>query len=197
MMMKRGFNAVLILFAVLVAFSCNNNRSYTDMLNAEKKAIDRWKDENNIEILKEYPKDGVFKENQFVVLDNGVYLNVVDSGNGNRAVSGSTTLFCRFTVKWILSSYYLGDTATVNNIGIGTQPIVFKYGSYTPTQADDVVASTFFCTALYSPLEYVGDSSEVKLLIPFEVNDQGSIFRSGTDGIPLYYKRVLYRFDQM
>jgi hypothetical protein len=51
------------------------------MLKAEKKAIDRFIAENEIEILKSYPANGVFEDRQFVVLDNGIYLNVVDSGN--------------------------------------------------------------------------------------------------------------------
>jgi hypothetical protein len=194
-MMKKGFNLVLILFAIIMAFSCNNDRSYTAMLNNQSKTIDRWKDEYNIEILKEYPKDGVFKENQYVALENGIYLNVVDSGNGKRAESGVTDIYCRFNVKWLSSwNSSLPDTGTVNNINNGSQPIVFKYGTYQPLQADDWVATTFFSTMLFSPLEYVGDSSEVRILIPFDVNDQGNSFRSY--GVPLYYQRVLYRFAQ-
>ena len=31
-----------------------------------------------------------------------MYLNVIDSGNGNRAVLGTTKVFCRFEAKGIL-----------------------------------------------------------------------------------------------
>ena len=75
--MKKGFNILLILCAALVAISCSKTKSYTDMLKDEKKAINRLIDENDFEILKDFPEDSVFKENQFVELENGTYLNII------------------------------------------------------------------------------------------------------------------------
>ena len=66
-----------------------------------------------------------FKENEFVKLDNDVYLNVIDSGNGNRAVLGTTKVFCRFEAKGILDS----DTAynMVNNLTLWTWILWLPY----------------------------------------------------------------------
>jgi hypothetical protein len=190
-MMKRGFTISFILCAILLASSCNRNRSFADRLKDQERAIDRLISEEGLVILKDYPANGVFKDNEFVLLENGLYLNVVDSGNGNKPVLGSTSILCRFSVKWLLM-WSGNDTATIDNIVNGTDPIVYKYGATSPTNYNDY--STFFSTVLFTPLEYVGDSSVVKLIIPFNKNDQSSAFYS--DGIPLYYKKVLYRFER-
>jgi len=188
--MRKSFNRYLALCAALsaVLLSCNNNKSYADMLKAEKKAIDRFIAENEIEILKSYPANGVFEDRQFVALDNGVYLNVVDSGNGNRAVSGKTTVMCRARVKWLME--WLGaDTATVDNLGTASSPMVFRYG--VAVESYDEFSTYFFNSALAAGLEYVGDSSTVKMIVPFSMSSQ----TFNTNGIPLYYSKVLYRFD--
>ncbi|MDR1919292.1 MAG: DUF4827 domain-containing protein [Tannerellaceae bacterium] len=190
--MKRGFNIGLVLCAVLIVLSCNNNKDYTDMLNAQKKAINRLIDENGFEILKSYPANGVFKDNEFVILDNGVYLNVVDSGNGQRAVAGSTWVFCRFNAKWIVEWQGM-DTATVNNFQNGTNPLLYKYGMSSPASTSDNFSTTFFSVLLFSGLGYVGDSSVVKLIIPFHLEGNNQTFSSS--GIPLYFSKVQYRFD--
>ena len=93
--MKKGFNILLILCAALVAISCSKTKSYTDMLKDEKKAINRLIDENDFEILKDFPEDSVFKENQFVELENGTYLNIIEKGTSQRAVQYKTKILYR------------------------------------------------------------------------------------------------------
>ena len=191
MMMKKGFYIGWILCAAWLIAGCNNNRQYTDLLKAQDKAISRLIDENEFEILNSYPENGVFKSNEFVILDNGVYLNVVDSGNGNRATAGTTTVLCRFNVKWLVEWQSM-DTATVSNLQNGTEPMVYKYGASIPTSTD-YFSATFFSTYIFSGLEHVGDSSVVKLIIPFDLDGNNRTF-SGS-GVPLYFSKVQYRFE--
>jgi hypothetical protein len=176
---------------MIFAVSCSGDRTYTNMLNVQERAIDRLIDENGFEILKSYPSDGVFEDNQFVILDNGVYLNVIDSGNGNRAVQGGTYVFSRFYVKCIVSWTYM-DTTTMDFFRNGTNPITYRYGDYAPENSEDN-ASIFFSTFLFSALEYVGDESEVKLIIPFHLKGNNTTFQS--NGVPLYFSKVRFRFD--
>ena len=77
--MKKGFYILMILCAALMVVSCDKTKSYTERLKDERKAIDRLIDHEGFKILKNYPSDGVFKENEFVKLDNDVYLNVCSS----------------------------------------------------------------------------------------------------------------------
>jgi hypothetical protein len=188
--MKKGFNIGLVLWVVLLVVSCNNNQSYTDKLNAQKRAINRLMDESGFEVLKTYPANGVFGEKQFVELDNGVYLNVIDSGNGQRAVAGSTSLFCRFRVKCLIEWQYM-DTTTIDFFKSPAMPLIYKYGMSSPTNSSES-ASIFFSAYLFSALEYVGDSSEVKLIIPFHLQGNNQTFQSA--GVPLYFERVKYCF---
>jgi hypothetical protein len=160
------------------------------MLEAQENAIGRLINEHEFEILKNYPADGVFKDNQFVVLDNGIYLNVVDSGNGNRAVKGSTNVFCRFYVKCLIEWQYM-DTTTVDCIRNGTEPIIYRYGDSQPYDNNSAI---FFSSLLFSALEYVGDGSEVKLIIPFHLSGNNQTFQSA--GVPLFFSKVRFRFDE-
>ena len=127
--MKKGFNILLILCAALVAISCSKTKSYTDMLKDEKKAIERLIDANDFEILDDFPKDSIFKENQFVKLENGVYLNIIDKGSSERAVQYKTKMLYRCKLHYILEV----DTLVYENYGPhsnGTYPIPFTYGDY-------------------------------------------------------------------
>ncbi|GHV51721.1 hypothetical protein FACS1894181_13990 [Bacteroidia bacterium] len=192
--MRKGFYIVLSLIAMMIAFSCNNNGrpSYPEMLEAQKKAINRLIADSGYVILKEYPQDGIFKANEFFQLDESdVYLNVVDSGNGNRAVVGFTTILCRGNAKGLMSNgSILGDTGIFENMSNTTYPIVYKYGSSAATSSDGF-SQYFFSIAMFSPLEYVGDSSEVKLIIPFQSSSE-SLANSGE---PVFFQKLRYRFE--
>ena len=98
--MKKGFAIVLLVCAALWAASCSKTEYYTDYLNEEQDVIERLIDEKGFEILKDFPADTVFKENQFVKLENGVYLNIIDRGTAERAVSGETKIIYRCIVSY-------------------------------------------------------------------------------------------------
>ncbi|MFQ6928736.1 MAG: DUF4827 family protein [Parabacteroides merdae] len=82
--MKRGFYILLIMCTAIMVVSCDKTKSYTDMLKAQEKAIDRLRADSGLVFLEEFPTDSIFKENEFVELDNGVYLNIVNKGNSER-----------------------------------------------------------------------------------------------------------------
>lgn len=164
------------------------------MLKAEKKAMERLMDEEDIEVLSEYPANGVFKENQFYKLDNGVYLNVIDSGNGVKYTNG-TPVHCRFKVR-----FFKSDTTEIDNLSYDLYggPAVFKayFNEYYATRVQpgngNMVPTDFISEGLASGLEYVGDSSYVKLIVPFKVS--GGSFQS--QGEPLYYTKVRYIYEK-
>ncbi|MDF9830714.1 DUF4827 family protein [Parabacteroides sp. PF5-6] len=173
--MKRGFNVLLILFVGMVILSCNKTKSYTDMLKAEGKAIDRLIDQEGLEILKRMPSDYKFKENEYVKLDNDVYLQIVDTGDGTRATQYSSHILCRFT-----ANRFMLDTATYQNRysnfgpnSNGTAPIEFIYGYTTvipqsSTTDYQSVLEGFMSEGLQAGLEYVGNKGRVRLIVPFK-----------------------------
>lgn len=188
--MKKGFYILLIMFTAMVVVSCDKTKSYTDMLNAERKAIDQLIDENGFEILDEFPKDTVFKAKQFVELENGVYLNIIDRGTKDTAVYGSTIVLSRFSVRFFLN----GDTTVTGNLGEhsnGTSPVEFRYGTYTSSNSGYYNPfDVFISPGMASALQYVGDSSRVSLIVPFK--QMGSDFQSS--GTPLFYKEIKFVF---
>lgn len=194
--MKRGFYILMILCVGLMVASCDKTKSYTERLKDERKAIDRLIDREGFKILKDYPSDGVFKENEFVKLDNDVYMNVIDSGNGERAVLGTTKVLCRFEANDILQS----DTATliVNNLtysepryqGYPTE-FVFGYNAYSGNRYDydpDLFVGEGLATALY----HVGEGATVRLIVPFK--RMGDYFQRNYT--PIYFSKVKYTFEK-
>lgn len=191
--MKKGFNILLIVCAALLTLSCNKTKSYTDMLNDEKKAINRLIAEEGIEVLKNFPADSVFEANQFVVLDNGVYLNIIDQGDNDRAVLNKTKILARFTAKLFKQN----DSTIYSNYGPhsnGTAPVEFIYGSYTPLSEPstrlEYNLNTLLSEGMETSLQYVGHKGKVKLIVPFKVgtNDQQK------SGYSIYFRIIEYKF---
>ena len=203
--MKKGISFIVLIFIVLAQASCNKTPTYEEMKAAEKKLINRILAEKNIEVLDEYPESGVFGENQFVELSTGIYLNVVDSGNGNRAVYNETVVLVRAS-----GSYYEMEETTNFNTFLNTYPpFEFRYGRASTVVSEH--ASTYdmyymvFSAGLESILEYVGENAIVKLIVPgyAEINSGGSYYSVGstfqTSGmrntfVPIYYDRVRYTY---
>jgi len=177
--MKNIIIASLIsIVAIGVFSSCNKSKTYAQRLDAEKKIIERFIDDNNLMILKEYPKDSVFQENEFYFdTSSGIYYNVIDSGNGRR-IQGGEEFYIRFKgLKYLAST----DTSTYSNIN-NLQPEILVYGN----------SSTYSSTAWVAPLKNVGDRSQVKMIVPFNMglpSDQQT-YKTG------YYEMVDYRFEQ-
>lgn len=193
--MKRGFYILMILCAAILVVSCDKTKSYTEHLKDERKAIDRLIDSEGIKVLKNYPENGVFKENEFVKLDNDVYLNVIDSGNGERAVLGTTKVLCRFEAKGFLDS----DTAymMVNNLTYGLgylgypTEFIFGYNVYSGESRSydpDIFVGEGLATGLY----HVGDGAILKLIVPFK--RMGSYFQNNY--APVYFSKVKYTFEK-
>lgn len=188
--MKKVFNILLILGAVFATFSCGKTKSYSDMLKDERKAIDRFIDAQGFEILDDFPEDTVFKENQFVKLDNGVYMSIIDKGTAERAEKQKTKILYRCILHYIMEK----DTVVFSNYGPhsnGTLPIPFTYGDYSSADPSSI-SYTWVSEGLQAPLQYVGDRAKVKLIVPFKYgtyNDQGQ-------GWPVYYEVLEFKFEK-
>lgn len=200
-MMLIGF-ALNFIFTV----SCNDQPTYEELKAAEKKIINRILNDNKIEVLTEYPKSGVFGENQFVLLSSGIYLNVVDSGSGKRAVLNETVVLVRTK-----GTFYFQKVDSIDEFNTFSgvySPFEFKYGHASTVfeehryMFDDYYR--YFGVGFESVLEYVGDSAIVKMIVPgySEIKMGNSSIAAGSsyqngDGysfIPVYYDRVRYLF---
>lgn len=197
--MKIKIGILMLLAGVVLFSSCNNNKTYAEMKKDQKKAIDKFVTERGIEILHKWPVDSAFAENQFLLLDNGVYLNIVDSGNGNRATQYKTKILMRCSGQRI----FQGDTAKFNTFDNYYHPIEFIYGYastvmnqwvsyYVGPSYEEPIQCYYLSSGVESILQYVGEDAIVKLIVPFE---EGSTYQSSSNyGAPLYYERVRFQF---
>lgn len=186
--MRKIIIAVFItIVAVGVFSSCNKSKTYAQHLNEERKSIERFIDQKGIKVLREYPADSVFKENEFYFdAQNGVYYHVIDSGNGRRIKQGE-----EFYIRFKGLSYIASrDTTTYSNVN-STMPEILVYGN-TPT---------YTSPGWVVPLKNVGDRAKVKLIVPFNMglpNDQINLgTSSGREAYrTAYYEELSYRFEQ-
>lgn len=133
---------------------------------------------NDIKVLKEYPKDSVFKANEFYFdTSTGVYYNVIDSGDGRRIKQGEK-VYIRFKGLRYLSS---SDTSSYSNIPSPSQPETLTYGK----------KETYTSTGWVAPLKNVGHLGKVKLIVPFNMG-----FSSDKQAYKTaYYEELTYRFE--
>jgi hypothetical protein len=189
--MKINVLMLVLLSGVIALSSCNKNKTYAQMVKDQKRAIDKLIVTEGLEITKEYPADGVFGEKEFVLLDNGVYLNIVDSGNGNRAVLYKTTILMRCSGPFIFE--LAPDTGRFDTFENNSSPVEFTYGYASLKMQSTNMSweeSYFLSTGLESVLAYVGENAIVKLIIPFDV---GSSYQANFSA-PLYYDKVKFTF---
>jgi hypothetical protein len=195
MMKKFEFQKTVALLLMALVAGCSDTPTYEDMIKAERKAVNKLIAMEGIEVLERFPTNGVFGEKQFVKLEDDVYLNIVDSGNGNKAVTGKTTVLVRCSGKFIFES----DTGTFSTFGNSYDPIEFLYGYASiaiSNSPNNPYSETwyFLSEGVELALQYVGENAVVKMIVPF---DKGSQYQNSYDSYarrPLYYDKIKFTF---
>jgi hypothetical protein len=206
--MKKYFYVLMLTGCVMnlmFTVSCSEYPTYEELKSDEQKIIKRKiLQEKEISVIHEYPADGVFGENEFVQLSSGIYLHVVDSGNGDRARVSADGSATEVLVR-VSGEYYVSDsTYRFSTFSNGNDPFYFKYGSaYGVVTANSTSYNSyyyFFGIGLESVLSYVGDSAVVKLIVPgySEISSYpaGSTMQNADryGYVPVYYDKVRYTF---
>ena len=185
--MKTKVLGFLLLAIVSCVFSaCKNDRkTLQELLQEERKAIDRFIIMNDFVILKNYPKDGVFGEKEYFKTDDGLFIQVVDSGNGKR-VQLLDDVCIRYEYSQLIKEVAKGDSVKYSfNF---YEPFSFIYG------IPDTYRSyySYVCEAWVIPLKYVGEDAILNLIIPSSIgsyNDNSSV-------VPVFYRNLHYtRFN--
>ena len=204
-LVSAGLWMMLVVIAGMTFISCaKTGTTHGDYLKEQQEAIDALIAKEGFEILNKYPDSGVFGEKQFVLLDNGCYLHVVDSGKGVRAIPDITVVRMRCSITGLTPNYSLFDDAK--------EPLKFIYGKIGEAKLksfDDRSSPAYLLLSVgvESALKYVGHGAIVRMIVPFD-NGQyqyGSYSSSYQYGIgsayqdsertPIYYDRILFQFD--
>ena len=193
--MKKWIPGILSLAVVTcISFSCKQSKSLQELLQEERKAIDKFIAMNDLVILKDYPKNSVFEENEYFRTDDGLFFQVVDSGNGKR-VQLKDDVSVRYEYCQAVKSFSSGDSSKYyfpyHPVYYTSPylPVSFVYG----LSATYSSSSTPVCQAWVIPLSYVGEGAVLNLIIPSSL---GSYYDRYPDIRPVFYKNLRYtRFN--
>lgn len=176
-MNKRIIFITFILVAAGLQTACNKTKTYTDYLKDQNKAIDKFIKTEGITVLKEYPANKTFNKKEFYLdPSSGIYYNVIDSGNGRRIKPGEE-VYIRFTGM----KYFMTDTTSYTNI-YDHNARRFTFGN----------TSTYPLLGWVVPLQHVGDSASVRMIVPFDAGSSSAKSKYQ----PTYFDKVFYRFER-
>lgn len=168
----------LFLFGLSLIVSCSSSKTYAQMLEEEQAAIHSYINDNNLKIITEMPTDTVFGEKEFLRFSNGLYMNIVYRGNlSSRPQYDTSNIMVRFKDVKLLT--YIEDSTYFYGNWFDRTPFEFVYGS-SPRAGWDY------------PLQYVGDSAVVRLIVPSKLGTSGE--QSAV--YPYYYGYVRYIIEK-
>ena len=159
---KIAFFVVAVL-AMISLQSCEKTRSYSELLNDENMAVNRFLADQWV--IASIPADSVFEvglEAPYYQLDEdgNIYMQVLDSGSGEK-VEEEDQVYFRFT-RYNLSNYK-GDLNALykegNQEDLTQSATSFRYGNYT------LPSSSQWGSGIQLPLAFLPLNSHVNLVI--------------------------------
>ena len=194
-MKKLVFLFLSLLTAGSLFQACDNSKTYAEMLEDEKNAVNKFIKDNDIRVisLEEFERDTVTasKEagdgyDEYVAFSNGVYMQIVDRGsaeNKTDTFANNNEICVRYIEEDIMTrdttcfNVFLEEWGDANQLY--TNPAVFRYvaeGSYvygTFIQMDYYWASYYQSTAVPAgwllALPFVRNYAHVRLIVPSKV----------------------------
>lgn len=200
----------LFLLFVVVGFfaaSCSNNISFADLKKAEKAAITKFLIDQDIKVItmEEFlAKDSTtdVSKNEYVLFnDNGVYMQIVRKGEGNRIADGTTRKVLSRFVEVNLQSC---DTTAANIYSSSIVEVMMiknESGTYSGTFTSGYMMnpnsqnySTAVPTGWLVPLPYIrlsrntSNIAKVRLIVPY-----GSGTAAAQQGVTPYWYELTYQ----
>ncbi|WP_291530336.1 DUF4827 domain-containing protein [Bacteroides sp. UBA939] len=184
--MKKLILFFLALLACSVAFqACDDTKTYAEMLEEEKSAINAFIKDNDIKVISQsefYRNDSTtdISQNEYVQLASGVYMQIVDKGSENLAdtMKNNDLLLVRFVEYGLVEK----DTTLTNLF----DPQIVDEFRYTVTSSS--IAGIFMDGYMYRkyqssavpagwlvPLSYVRDMAHVKLIVPSKMGHNNAM----------------------
>lgn len=190
--MKRiNYIFLSLLGLLIIGTSCNKQKTYSERLKDESKSIDKFISKNKLVILKDFPADGKFKENEFFRdVATGVYYNIIETGDtaGVYKLDYGQEVHIRF--KGL--SYFASDkdTTKYDNMDPIRSPFpeTFTYRGPVNIETRSLYSGT--TPGWFVPLQKVGHNGRVKMIIPFTWGSQNEVQSYN----PTYYDLVVYNW---
>lgn len=185
---KYFYNLTLVLF---IAFcSCDDNKSYADLLEDETKAVNNFLADQCV--IDKIPADSNFivgSDAPYYKMDEegDVYMQVINKGDVNDKAEDNQLIYFRF-MRYNLSYYVTGN----DMIGEGNAedmeylPTSFRFGNYT------LQSSSQYGSGIQLPLYYLGIGCEVNIVIKSQLG-----FTSEISNVMPYLYNVRYFKSQI
>ena len=176
--MKKIILLFLLILACGLAFqSCSDSKTYAEMLEEEKDAINKFIGTNKIKVISasEFEKNGNktnASENEYVQFSNGVYMQIINYGAGEDSIKNRDVVTVRFVEYDILK-----EDTIITNYALPTWLDVFDYtisgttvyGRFRQGLLAQYYETTQVPEGWLVPLQYVKSGAEVKLIVPSKV----------------------------
>lgn len=199
--MRKLFYALPLLLAVMFIASCNDTETYAEQKEKERDAINRYIVDSAVTVISEakfkeqdYTTD--LSKNEFVLFEsNGVYLQIIRKGSGEKIKKGeTTTVLCRFTERNIITdSLQLSNNIPYMASIVDKMIVTRNSDSYT---ASFISGQSWLCQAYgngttsvpsgwLAPLPYINigrsesgnDIAKVRIIVP---HTQGHAYASSS-----------------
>lgn len=171
-----------LLGSLLFLSSCKDRKTYADYLKDERKAIDLFVAQNQLNILNQYPSNGKFGEKDFFKdPETGVYFQVINYGDTTRNLELRQKVYIRYSG---LHFFMTDDTTKYSRVDF-PESIDFL------GPVNNSNKSSYSNPGWVVPLRFVGHNGKVRMIIPF-------VMGSATDRTqyqPTYYDQIYYRFE--
>lgn len=175
---------------ILASFSsCENGRSYADMLNQESKYVNSFLVDQRV--IGEIPADSVFEHGTnapYYQLDGegNIYMQVIDPGSGPKAEEGERIYF-RF-MRYNLATYVSGEEmyGEGNESDLSQVNTYFNFNSYT------LPSSSQYGSGIQMPLNFLPLNCEVNIVIKSQYG-----FTSETSYVQPYLYHIRYFKSQI
>ncbi|MCC8144884.1 MAG: DUF4827 domain-containing protein [Bacteroidales bacterium] len=159
---------VLFILTAMIAgiflVACENQKTAQEYIREERKAIERFITTKNIKVLNNYPANHNFGANEFYRTNEGLYIQVVDSGNGTRVRPLIDRVQVRFNYLIDVKSYVTGAKDSVVPPE-SILPMQFIYGVPGSYGQPDVLYN-FSCDGWAIPLQYIYEEAIINLIVP-------------------------------
>lgn len=154
--MKRISFLILVPILTAILFtSCSSTPTYAELLSSEKVQIADYIKRENINVLSSFPKDSIWKKNDYVLTSSGLYFHMVSYGILSDSVSlevGNTVVPRYKQYSLAVGSDTISNWSTVDF----AYPSTFVYGNYSQS-----------CVAFQEAASYMNRNESVaKIIVP-------------------------------
>ena len=211
-MKKLGILLMVVFGLGMLSQSCNNDKTYAEMKEEERDAIKRFIEVNEIKVIDEEQfaaQDSTtnVSANEYVLFEEtGVYMQIIERGNGELMEEGRHEILVRYMEKYIKDDGLTDTLSFNNNSNYFAHPDIFIVekieDSFSASFSEqgamyEAHSSAYVPSGWLLPFNYltvgreISGRSKVKLILP---HSQGTSTAS-SQVIPCFYE-ITYQLSR-